>query len=191
MKIRKDVQEPTITPVEGLSVTRTEHPAFAMIGAHHVHGPRVLFGSDFEHQGYIDIVIKRATSERRHSTDNFHGQEELISVSLSHAQWATFLSSMNLGDGVPCTLSHIKREKVPQIALPIPNRDKFRADHQAHLDEAVAEVKVARTYEAWDPRTGQLTPASEEAKAKAFANWTEAARSLARFDLLHPEPVAA
>lgn len=62
---------------------------------------------------------------------------------------------------------------------------------QAHLDEAVAEVKVARTYEAWDPRTGQLTPASEEAKAKAFANWTEAARSLARFDLLHPEPVAA
>jgi len=37
---------------------------------------------------------------------------------------------------------------------------------QAHLDEAIAEVKVARTYEAWDPGTGQLTPASEEAKAK-------------------------
>lgn len=62
---------------------------------------------------------------------------------------------------------------------------------QAHLDEAIAEVKVARTYEAWDRRPGQLTPESEEAKAKAFANWTEAARSLARFDLLHPEPVAA
>lgn len=140
MKFRKDAQEPTITAVEGLSVTRTEHPAFAMIGAHHVHGPRVLFGSDFEHHGYIDIVIKRATSERRHSTDNFHGKEELISVSLSRAQWATFLSSMNLGDGVPCTLSHIKREQVPQIALPIPDKEKFRADHQAVLDEAIRHI---------------------------------------------------
>jgi hypothetical protein len=62
---------------------------------------------------------------------------------------------------------------------------------QALLDEAVAEVRVARAYEAWDPRTGKLTPESEGAKAKAFANWTEAKRSLARFDLLHPEPVAA
>lgn len=62
---------------------------------------------------------------------------------------------------------------------------------QALLDEAVIEVRVARAYEAWDPRTGQLTPASAEAKAEAFAAWKKAARSLARFDLLHPEPVAA
>ncbi|MBK3405094.1 hypothetical protein H0176_00550 [Methylorubrum populi] len=62
---------------------------------------------------------------------------------------------------------------------------------QALLDDAAAEVQMARRHELWDRRTGQLTPESEEAKARAFANWTEAARSLARFDLLHPEPVAA
>lgn len=62
---------------------------------------------------------------------------------------------------------------------------------QALLDEAVAEVQLARRFEAWDLDTGKLEPASEEAKATAFAAWTEAAQTLARFDLLHPERVAA
>lgn len=62
---------------------------------------------------------------------------------------------------------------------------------QALLDEAVAEVQLARRFEAWDIDTGKLEPASEEAKAVAFAAWTKAARTLARFDLLHPERVEA
>lgn len=62
---------------------------------------------------------------------------------------------------------------------------------QALLDEAVAEVQLARRFEAWDIDTGKLEPASEEAKAMAFAAWTKAAQTLARFDILHPERVAA
>ncbi len=49
---------------------------------------------------------------------------------------------------------------------------------QALLDEAVAEVQMARRHELWDPRTGQLTPESEEAKATAFR----------RLDRCRPEP---
>lgn len=62
---------------------------------------------------------------------------------------------------------------------------------QALLDEAVAEVKIAREHELWDRRSGQLTPESEEAKAKAFANWTEAMQRLVRFQALYPELVEA
>ncbi|KMO44134.1 hypothetical protein VQ03_04135, partial [Methylobacterium tarhaniae] len=61
---------------------------------------------------------------------------------------------------------------------------------QALLDEAVTEVKLARAHEVWDRRTGQLAPESEEAKATAWANWCEAARTLDLFNVLHPEPVA-
>ncbi|AWI91970.1 hypothetical protein C0214_27180 (plasmid) [Methylobacterium sp. DM1] len=61
----------------------------------------------------------------------------------------------------------------------------------AHLDEVIAEIKMARAHELWDRRTGQMTPESEEAKAKAWGNWCEAARTLDLFNLLHPEPVAA
>ncbi|WP_342112061.1 hypothetical protein [Methylobacterium sp. SI9] len=62
---------------------------------------------------------------------------------------------------------------------------------QALLDDAAAEVGLARRHELWDRRTGQLTPESEEAKATAFAAWTEAAQRLNRFGFLYPEPVAA
>jgi hypothetical protein len=62
---------------------------------------------------------------------------------------------------------------------------------QALLNEAEAEVQMARRHELWDRRTEQLTPESEEAKATAFAAWTEAAQRLNRFGFLYPEPVAA
>ncbi|SFM30975.1 hypothetical protein [Methylobacterium pseudosasicola] len=62
---------------------------------------------------------------------------------------------------------------------------------QALLDDAAAEVGLARRHELWDRRTGQLTPESEEAKATAFAAWVEAGKRLQRFDMLHPEPVEA
>ncbi|WP_298958504.1 hypothetical protein [uncultured Methylobacterium sp.] len=62
---------------------------------------------------------------------------------------------------------------------------------QALLDEAIAEVQLARRFEAWDIDTGKLEPASEEAKAVAFAAWTKAAELLNRFNVLHPETFEA
>lgn len=62
---------------------------------------------------------------------------------------------------------------------------------QALLDEADAEVEFARRFAMVDVATRSLTPASAEAKAKALDAWQAAKDRLARFDMLHPEPVAA
>lgn len=34
---------------------------------------------------------------------------------LSEAQWATFVSAMNVGEGVPCTINHVMGEPAPSI----------------------------------------------------------------------------
>lgn len=62
---------------------------------------------------------------------------------------------------------------------------------QALLDEADAEVEFARRFAMVDVATRSLTPASAEAKAKARDAYKAAKDRLARFDMLHPEPVAA
>lgn len=81
---------------------REYHPAYAMIGAARVTtmtagGGARLFGSDFRHQAYVTVTIRTASLSRTAQAEYIHGETELIEVALSEAQWATFVSSMNVG----------------------------------------------------------------------------------------------
>jgi len=122
----RPVQEP-VTIQDGLTKesdgTVTRHPAFAQISASRVSsgGPGVpLYGSDFNHQHFVSITI-RSSEERRDLNHYWHfGGRDLIEVHLSEAQWATFVSSMNVGMGVPCTLAFQAKEgagEVPRLTL--------------------------------------------------------------------------
>lgn len=93
------------------------HPAFGQIRASRVHGEKVLYGSDYAHQHFITIEIVRSQLMRDLSRDWHFGREELIEISLSEAQWATFVSSLNIGSGVPCTLEYVGGESMPLIPL--------------------------------------------------------------------------
>ena len=62
---------------------------------------------------------------------------------------------------------------------------------QALLDEADAEVEFARRFAMVDVAARSLTPESAEAKAKALDAWQAAKDRLARFEALHPDPIAA
>lgn len=108
------------------SVTR--HPAFALIGASRVSGRTNLYASDFAHNAYMTISIRRSQLNRNLSNDWHFGREELIEVALSEAQWATFVSSPNVGSGVPCTLQHLKGEQIPGLPDPIPRAHHFGAE---------------------------------------------------------------
>lgn len=95
-----------------------DHPAFGMIGAHRVTGGTTLFGSDFIHHNFITISVKKAQLNRDLSRDWYFARDEIVEVWLSEAQWASFVSSLNHGDGVPCTLSHVRGEgQLPSIPV--------------------------------------------------------------------------
>jgi len=113
---------------------RMTHPAYAQICASRVSGHAVLYGSEFNHQHYVCIRIKTSAHVRSLSNYWHHGQRELIEVCMSEAQWASFVSSMNVGDGPCCTLHHFNGELVPQPPEP--------KQTTAHFRKEIAQVYV-------------------------------------------------
>lgn len=135
----------TLPPTESAGVRGErifEHPGFGLIGGSRVSGSTVLFGSDFEHHNFVEIRIARAELHRDLSHDWQFGRDEIVSVRMSEAQWATFVSSLNVGQGVPCTIAYVGREQMPGIPLRR-EEDAARDDATAHISEMVELVDRA------------------------------------------------
>lgn len=134
---------PTVQKTAGIHDDSIEtHPAYGIIGASHVSstGTR-LAGSDFKHSGFVTIRIGRAKLYRGLSHDRWHKDHDIIEVSVSEAQWATFISTLNQGEGVPCTLDHVRGEDViPAIGGRADRRAQFKAEASEDLSKAEAKI---------------------------------------------------
>lgn len=133
--------EPDKTPIGG---ERSTHPAFGCISAARVSGRSTLFGSEFEHQHTIRIRIHHAEEHRSLSRDQHFERRQIVEVELSEAQWATFVSSLNFGSGVQCTLRQIGGEMIPDLPRPAKRADKFRQEARETLAGSLAALKELR-----------------------------------------------
>lgn len=129
------------------------HPAFATIGAFRGSSTGThLFDSDIVHQHTVRIRINQASRKRDHHTDWIHGEKELIEVELSEAQWASFVSAMNSGSGVPCTLRWTKEDgpmpefpHAPRLAETMAETHKAAEAAFEDIREAFADLEAAST----------------------------------------------
>lgn len=124
------------------------HPAWVLLGASRVqHSPpgAVLFDSDIRHQHYVVVKLKRASRKRDLNSDWVHGRETIAEVAMSEAQWASFVSSMNTGDGVPATLRYDPTRDDPEVpGMPYAPRLKVSMDEvHGAADRAWAAVNEA------------------------------------------------
>lgn len=134
---------PTVEKVDSpVSDSVERHPAYAQIGASRVSGSANLYGSDFEHQHYVTITIRRSELHRGLSNDMEFARDELIEVALSEAQWATFVSTLNSGMGTQCTLLHVDRVPVHRIAVKTDRREQIKAEANENLAEIVRDLKA-------------------------------------------------
>lgn len=126
--------------ISGDGVTET-HPAFGMISLCRTScsPPQVLFGSAVKHSNYISLTIKEASRESSSSHDWYFGKHELIRVEISGTQLGDMLASMNVGDGVPCTIQRFNGESRPQI-------EEFSTIQKEAQEQM--EVKLNQTFEA-------------------------------------------
>jgi hypothetical protein len=120
------------------------HPSYGMIGISHTssNGTR-LFGSEFNHNHFVQLTIKRCERHRDLSQDWYFGREELISVFLSEAQYIEMMARPNIGDGVPCTLEHVMRERMPPPPPAEPIKDRFNADMEADAKRCTEDIRSA------------------------------------------------
>lgn len=137
--MRPETQEPVESA--GLQDGKAyDHPAFGQISVSRVSGHAVLYGSDFLHQHYVTIRIHRSQLNRDLSRDWHFGRDELVEVSLSEAQWATFVSSIGMGGGVPCTLERVMGKRMPLIPLRV-EEDEVRGEAEERMKRAAARVR--------------------------------------------------
>lgn len=141
----RPIQEPEVQKNDNWpdSETVLTHPAFGQIMVSRVSGITNLYGSDFKHHSYVVIRIARSELHRSLSRDWFHSRERLIEVALSEAQWATFVSAFNVGEGVPCTIERINNTGVPGI----PHRDEsqeYKTEANQAMQDSLNDLKALR-----------------------------------------------
>lgn len=139
----KKIEEPSVHD-GGHGETVTTHPAFGQIGAARVSGHVSLYGSDFKHNGFMAIRISRSELHRNLNRDWHFSDGEIIEVYLSEAQWATFVSSPNIGSGVPCTIQRVEGNAMPGLPDPVSRVDQFSDEMKKKLGGTFQRVESVR-----------------------------------------------
>lgn len=138
---------------------RETHPSWILVGASRVSGHRVLFQSDVDHQHFVRVTVRRATRTRDLHRDWVHGaaSADLIEFDMSMAQWAEFLTTMNVGQGVPATLNWINGKAVEQEEAPERRIDLTAKEVRSKTSHALDPVNAAmvRVQEALDTNAGK------------------------------------
>lgn len=125
------------------------HPAWILVGANRVSGTpgAVLFDSDIQHRHYIVVTVARASRRRDLNHDFKFGRKQIFSFAMSEAQWASFVSSMGVGGGVPATLEFDASADHPIVpGMPYSPRLQVSMD-EVHGAAEKAEAKVKEAFE--------------------------------------------
>lgn len=117
------------------------HPAFATASIARVSGSASLFQSSVKHQHFIEMNIQRACVHRHRNQDRVHtNTNPIISIAMSEAQWATLISSINMGNGVPCTLLRAPAEDTPINTCPPIESFSVKAAFREEVKQFTSEL---------------------------------------------------
>lgn len=133
---------------------KKQHPSYGMLqlSRSSIGGNgTALFGSSIMHNDVIRLTISNGFMEREDSQDRYYAKTSrkncIVEVDMSYTQFAEAITSLNMGDGVPVTITNIGGQPVPQC--PYENKQKMMrkeveeaADSIARkLNQQAAEVK--------------------------------------------------
>jgi len=117
------------------------HPSFGVINiSRGVCSEKMnLFGSSIQQRTFIRIDISKAILMRDLSRDwimSDHGVP-IVSVYLSPSQFADAITSLNQGEGTPCTISWMDGHEVKEAQLES-KRVQFDTEFEDHMKEIVS-----------------------------------------------------
>ena len=152
---------------------REEHPAFAAVSLSRVSGHTRLHGSELWHQEYIALRVHQGSYQRHLSDDHYWSRNLVCEVYLSPAQFATLLTTMNVGSGVPGTFRF--RADLP-LADRFPKYEPREDTHMLHDRELQGYAR--KHVEALDSLRQQIRDARmSETQRKTLLGTLETART--------------
>jgi hypothetical protein len=95
-----------------------------------------LFGSSIQQRTFITLSISKAVLMRDLSRDWIMADKgvPIVSVYLSPSQFADAITSLNQGEGTPCTISYMDGKEVPEPHLES-KRVQFDTEFENHMKE--------------------------------------------------------
>lgn len=127
---------------------REVHPAYGAIGFSRISGHRTLFESKIDNHGYIELTISTAELSGDAYSRHLFPRGALIKVAMTDAQFVAMITRGN-GNDVPCTITYVQGEVIPEIAAGPRGREQLslRTDAlaqklKANVDSSIAKVKT-------------------------------------------------
>lgn len=128
---------------------KEEHPSYGMVGFSRVTGnPGRLFGSPLRsHESFVTLRVSHGVRIHELGYDRFYGpiRGEILEVILSAGQFSELLTTMNIGNGVPCTIRYIDGKEVPkppeESELEV---EKVRKGFKKDMKDIVSQIKKDR-----------------------------------------------
>ena len=94
--------------------TEEYHPSYGQITISRFQGGHSNFyGSKINHNGGISLKITRSVKHRNEYNESYYPTDTLIEITMTDAQFATLITSLNVGEGSPCTLKRLRGEYMP------------------------------------------------------------------------------
>lgn len=156
-------------------MTDFKHPSYGLVQFSHRHGSPKLFGSALNQhltQNYVTLSIRKATLIREEGNPDRHYGSisgDLIEVNMTAAQFAELLTTMNIGMGVPCTISRLNNQRVEDPPALPSEAENLREDFKISLEKHVKELQ------------DETLPRIREIVAKKNLNKADQAEILAAF----------
>lgn len=122
------------------------HDSYGMIGFSRINssGKHYFFGSDLPVSNFIEMKVQHAEIDRNLSSDWYHSDSskpKVLSIIMTPNQFSELITSMNRGDGVPCTIQHINGEEIEQVKFP-ENRKQYTARaFKTEMNNFAASIK--------------------------------------------------
>lgn len=152
-----------------------EHPSFGTIRINRVNssGTR-LFDSALKHEHYMEIEISTAVLNRNLHHNWVFPRDSIVTIALSEAQWARFVSSIGIGGGVPCTIKYRGYEAVEPPPVDLNTRDTFVKEVKEQMSEVCTSL-------------GDALKKAEEIKKKKTVNKGDVAELVKVIERLQTE----
>ena len=93
---------------------RYTHPAFGQISFCRVTGHGRFYGSELRQDHYIEMRVNHSEMERSLTSDHYYERDRVLTLRMTANQFSEMITNMN-ASGVPCTLTQICGEKVPEL----------------------------------------------------------------------------
>jgi len=105
---------------------RHKHESFGQISFSRITGSANFYGSELEQDHYIQLTVLESEIQRDLTCDRYFATNRMpiVRLRMSAGQFSELITSMNQGDGVPCTIEYGNGKKMEPLPI-YEKRKKF------------------------------------------------------------------